>query len=129
MVGFFCFLLFAEEAPLKSPVKGTSGFQQQFEALGPVDRQGRSLRQFDLKTRLFKYPCSFLIYSDEFDQLPKPIKVKVYARLYEILRGNDESGDYDFLTEDTRNAILEILRETKTDLPENWKERTISARD
>jgi hypothetical protein len=126
---FVRYMLFAEEAPFKSPINGTSGFQQAFEALGPVDHEGRSLRQFDLKTRLFKYPCSFLIYSDEFDQLPKPVKDKIYARLYEILRGNDESGDYDLLTEDTRKAILDILRETKTDLPDNWKERAISARD
>jgi hypothetical protein len=126
---FVRYMLFAEEAPFKSPIKGTSGFQQAFEALGPADHEGRSLRQFDLKTRLFKYPCSFLIYSDEFDQLPKPVKDKIYARLYEILRGTDESGDYDLLTEDTRKAILDILRETKTDLPDNWKERAISARD
>ena len=37
---------------------------------GCGDVAGRSLRDFDLTTRLFKYPCSFLIYSPQFDGLP-----------------------------------------------------------
>jgi hypothetical protein len=119
---FVRYMLFAEEAPLTAAVKGTSSFQQEFEAAGPKDSQGRSLRDMDLKTRLFKYPCSFLIYSESFDQVPEPAKEKVYARLYEILQGKDESGDYDYLTAKTRKAILEILRETKTGLPAYWKQ-------
>jgi hypothetical protein len=67
---FLKYLLFIDAAPLNSPIKGTSGFAEQFEQLGPKDKQGRSLRQFDLGTRLFKYPCSYLIYSEAFDALP-----------------------------------------------------------
>ncbi|HEV8543052.1 MAG TPA: hypothetical protein VGR78_11720, partial [Verrucomicrobiae bacterium] len=65
--GFVRYMLFTEEAPLTAEVKGTSDFQKEFEARGPKDSKGRSLRQMDLKTRLFKYPCSFLIYSESFD--------------------------------------------------------------
>lgn len=119
--GFVQYMLFAEEAPLTAPVKGTSNFQQIFENLGPKDSKGRSLREFDLQTRLFKYPCSYLIYSESFDALPKPVKEKVYARLYEVLSGRDQSDPYERLTTETRRAIVEILRETKKDLPPNWK--------
>src|ERR1051325_11788665 len=52
---FLKYLLFTEEAPLTAPIKGTSDFAKSFAAKGPTDRKGRSLRQFDLQTRLFKY--------------------------------------------------------------------------
>jgi hypothetical protein len=118
--GFVQYLLFAEEAPLTNKVEGTSDFQKQFAALGPKDSQGRSLREFDLESRLFKYPCSFLIYSDAFEALLRPVKEKVYARLLEVLTGKDKSDRYEALAPTTRQAILEIIRETKTDLPESW---------
>ena len=66
-------LLFAEEAPLVNPVRGTSGYQAKCLQRGPCDHQGRSLREFDLQTRLFRYPCSYLIYSPSMDALPKEI--------------------------------------------------------
>jgi hypothetical protein len=44
-------------------VKGVSSFAEEFAAAGPRDGQGRSLRDFDLQRRLFKHPCSYLIYS------------------------------------------------------------------
>jgi hypothetical protein len=75
-----------------------------------------------LNTRLFKYPCSYLIHSDAFAALPKEIKEKVYGRLFEILSGKDTSADYERLSPETRRAILEILAETKPDLPKEWKE-------
>ena len=49
-------------------------FAEQFSARGPFDRNGRTLRQFDLKRRLFRHPCSYLIHSDAFDALPTPVK-------------------------------------------------------
>jgi hypothetical protein len=114
--GFVQYMLFAEEAPLTNAVKGTSNFQKEFQALGPKDHKGRSLRDFDLKTRLFAYPCSFLIYSESFEALPKPIKEKIYARLFEILSGQDQSEAYEKLSPETRQAILEILRDTNKPL-------------
>jgi hypothetical protein len=116
--GFMKYMLFAEAAPLTSTVKGTSSFQEDFEKIGPKDSKGRSLRDFDLRTGLFKYPCSFLIYSEAFNNLPPEVKEKVYARLYEILSGKDTTPTYEYLSTDTRTAIMEILLETKSDLPE-----------
>jgi hypothetical protein len=75
---FLKYLLFVEETPLTEPVRGTSEFAKAFAAEGPRDRKGRSLRDFDLKTRLFKYPCSYLIYSDAFEGLPGALKENIY---------------------------------------------------
>jgi hypothetical protein len=115
------YLLFADEAPLESPIEGTSGFSQEFAALGPRDREGRSLRDFDLKRRIFKYPCSYLIYSEAFDALPALAKEYIYDRLLEILSGRDQSARYNRLSPGERREILEILLATKPDLPGEWK--------
>lgn len=119
------YLLFVNEAPLSDSAAETidenSSFAKEFSARGPRDRKGRSLRQFDLRTRIFKYPCSYLIYSDSFDSLPEPAKSYVYHRLLEILTGQDKSQDFAGLSEDNRRAILEILLATKGDLPEEWR--------
>lgn len=119
--GMVRYLLFSGEAKLSGPVTGTSGFREEFEKLGPRDSQGRSLRDFDLETRLFKYPCSYLIYSKQFEDLPEEIQQRVYHRMLEILRGEDHSPEFAHLSEGDRRAILEILRETKKGLPEEWK--------
>jgi hypothetical protein len=110
-------MLFAGAVPLTSPVKGTSSFATEFAAQGPRDSRGRSLRDFDLQTRLFRYPLSYLIYSKSFDALPAGVKAYVYRRLREILRGEDKSKDFAYLSAADRTAILEILRATKPDFP------------
>jgi len=114
------YLLFADEAPLEDPIKGTSGYAEQFTARGPRDPEGRSLRDFDLRTRIFKYPCSYLIYSEAFDSLPEQAKGYVYHRLFEVLTGRDQSPAFARLTGDTRRAIFEILLATKPGLPAEW---------
>jgi len=114
------YMLFAEEAPLTAAVSGTSGFAEEFSARGPRDRRGRSLRDFDLERRLLRYPCSYLIYSEAFDRLPAPVREHVYQRLWDVLLGRDESKTFDHLTADDRQAIREILVDTKPGLPEYW---------
>lgn len=115
------YMLFSGEAKLTEPVKGTSGFTEEFAQRGPRDLQGRSLRDFDLKTRLFKYPCSYLIYSESFDGLPAEVKGYVARRLNEVLTGKDRSEEFAHLSDADRKAILEILRATKPDLAELGK--------
>ena len=121
---FLQYLLFTEEAPLTARVEGLSTFAKDFEARGPRDSKGRSLRDLDLQTRLFKYPCSYLIYSEAFDNLPAQIKSHLYQRLYDILTGKDKTPEFQTLTTETRRAIFEILRDTKSGLPNYWKART-----
>jgi len=116
------YLLFSGEAKLTSNVSGTSSFASDFAARGPRDGEGRSLRDFDLKSRLFKHPLSYLIYSPTFDGLPEPARERVYRRLWEVLSGADTSKPFAHLSADDRRAILEIVRATKPGLPKYWFE-------
>jgi hypothetical protein len=95
-------------------------FSKTFPQRGPRDKQGRSLRDFDLKTRLFRYPLSYMIYSAAFDGMPDLVRDRV-----DILAGQDSSKSVDGLSvenlsADDRRAILEIVRETKLNLPSYW---------
>ncbi len=114
------YMLFADEVPLKEPIEGVSSFTQTFPERGPRDSKGRSLRDFDLQKRLFRYPLSYLIYSRQFDALPDDIRARIYERLYDILSGQDETPKFASLSADDRRAILEILRDTKPGLPVYW---------
>jgi len=114
------YLLFVDEAPLREAVKGTSTFAATFAARGPHDRNGRSLRTFDLQTRLFRNRLSYMIYSDAFDGMPKAIRERVYRRLHDVLSGRDVSRKYAVFSQIERQAVLEILADTKTNLPEYW---------
>jgi hypothetical protein len=115
------YLLFTNEAPLGGEIKGTSSFAEEFASRGPRDSLGRSLRDFDLHTRIFKYPCSYLIYSEDFDAIPSPAKEYVYRRLLEILTGHDQSPDFARLNAQDRQTIFEILLATKPNLPAEWE--------
>ena len=110
------YMLFVDEAPL-TRVASPSGFMARFSAAGPRDSRGRSLRDFDLERRIFKYPCSYMIYSDAFDALPPAVRRAVYERLWQVLSGTDRAGKYSRLTAADRQAVIEILRETRPDLP------------
>jgi hypothetical protein len=112
-VEFVDYLLFVDEPRLPAPVKGASGFTERFSALGPRDRRGRSLRELDLQTRVLKYPCSYLIYSPAFEALPAESKAVIYARLSAVLTGRVPGARYQRLATSDRQAILEILRDTK----------------
>ena len=111
------YMLFADEAPLKEPVEGVSTFSKTFPQRGPRDRQGRSLRDFDLQTRLFRYPLSYMVYSRTFDALPADVRERIYRRLFDVLSAQEQGAKFAHLSARDRRAILEILRETKPGLP------------
>jgi hypothetical protein len=111
------YLLFVDEPPLPGPVEGPSAFARVFAAGGPRDSHGRSLRELDLRTRLMRYPCSYLIYSAPFDALPDVAKQAIYRRLWAVLSGDLSEARYERLSADDRRALIEILRDTKPDLP------------
>jgi hypothetical protein len=102
------YMLFVDEARLPSRVAGTSGFAEKFSAAGARDHLGRSLRDLDLDHRLMRYPCSYMIYSEAFDALPPAAKNAIYRRILKVLETRSAA--------DRRN-IIEILRDTKPDLP------------
>ena len=107
-------MLFVGEVPLTSPIDGTSGFTDHFASRGPLDSEGQSLRQLDLSRRLFRYPLSYLVYSDAFQGLPEIARHPVYRRLWEVLGGADRSPAFAHLSDADRGAILEILEETES---------------
>jgi hypothetical protein len=121
------YLLFVDEAPLPGPsspdsppgkVEGSAGFTARFEAAGPRDSRGRSLRQLDLERRLMRYPCSYMIYSAAFDNLPDPARAAIYRRLWQVLSGEEKGSRYARLSPESRRAVVEILLETKPGLPD-----------
>ena len=111
------YFLFVDEAPIGG-VEGSSGFAARFSSQGPRDRKGRSLRDFDLRTRLMRYPLSYMIYSEAFEALPETARDAIYQRLWQVLSGQERDAHYaSALSQVDRQAIVEILRDTKTDLP------------
>lgn len=114
-------LLCRNDAPLYGPIKGTSSFAKVYQDSAPKDASGRSLAEFDLKERLYKYSCSPLIYSESFTKLPAPLKAQVWRRLKEILTGTDASGNYDYMSKPTKQALLAILQETLPEFGQSLK--------
>ncbi len=117
---FLRYLLFTEEAPLPSRLEAAGEFRAEFQKAAKRDSQGRSLRDLDLQTRLFKYPCSFLIDSDAFRKLPGLVRQKILDRLHTVLLGEDTHADFAGLSAEGRQAVLEILRDTCPDLTAGW---------
>jgi hypothetical protein len=99
----------------------SAGFAEQFSARGPKDSQGRSLREFDLRQRLFRYPMSYMIYTEAFDALPPAAKDAIYRRLWEVISGGAREPVYRGLAVTDRVAITQILRETKPGLPDYFR--------
>jgi hypothetical protein len=116
------YMLMVHEAKLDAPLGGTSDFTKEFAAAGPRDRRGRSLRELDLKRRLFRYPLSFLVYSEAFDALPPPALDYFYKRLWRVLTGEAAEKEFAGLSAEDRRAVLEILRETKPHLPDYFRQ-------
>ncbi len=107
------YLLFVDEAPITDgPIEGSSGFSDVFVAQGRKDGNGRSLRELDLKTRLQKYPLSYMIYSPQFQALPEAPKNLVIGRVNDVLAGKISGPKYAHLTPAIRAAIRDILRAT-----------------
>lgn len=119
------YLLFIDETPLPGPVHGASGFAEKFAAQGPFDGRGRSLRQFDLRARLFRFPCSYMIYSQAFDSLPQPARAAIYQRIWHVLSGTEKGSRYARLSAADRRAIVEILRDTKPGVPGYFQPATV----
>jgi len=119
------YLLFIDETKLTDRVRGGSGFAERFSNIGPRDRKGRSLHQLDLNRRLMKYPCSYLIYSPAFDALPPGAKDPIYRRMWQVLSGQERDARYQSaLSLADRQSIVEILRDTKKDLPQYFQNVT-----
>ncbi len=114
-------LLFADEFQMiDDGVEGDSAFQQAFAKNQRESSEGRSLKDFRLYERLFKYRCSYVIYSSVFDNQPVELRDAVYRRLHEVLASPVAPAGYEYLSDSEKQRILEILIETKHGLPGYW---------
>ncbi len=121
------YLLFLDEAKLAGPLQGTTDFQNWFEKQGKRDVQGRSLKDFDLKTRLFRFRLSYLIYSDSFHNMPAAARLRILRGIFSFLNATDAElkQEWDVTPADfplqERQAIQQIVAETLKECPEFWK--------
>lgn len=115
-------LLFADEFQMvDNGVEGDDSFQTAFAKNQRESSEGRSLKDFRLYERIFKYRCSYLIYSSVFDNQPVPLREAVYRRLHQVLSAPITPQGYEYLSESERKRIFQILVETKEGLPKYWK--------
>jgi hypothetical protein len=108
-------MVFLDAANIASQLTGLQEFTDSFQSRGPRDANGRSLRELNLNGALFKYPLSYLIYSDDFNSLPAYAKDYLYQKLSAYLKGDEELVGISAYSGADRKAALEILRATKSD--------------
>ena len=100
----------------------------EFQSAGPYDSKGRSLRELDLRGRLLKYSCSFLIYSPAFDALPSAMKNYLWGRLAQVLSAKDHTRAYAAMSALDRQNVFEILRDTKPEFAAWLQEQSTVAK-
>ena len=115
------YLLFCDEIRLpESGVQGNHLFPAAFTRNRRPDPRGRSLKDLDLRTRLFTVRCSYMIYSQAFDNLPPELKRAIFLKLRIILDAEIVPPRFAHLGDAERTAMREILLDTKPDLRAAW---------
>ena len=106
-------LFFKDEAALpEGGIEGDEAFPLAFAARAPRSADGRSLKDLQLLTRLFKHRCSYMVYSLTFKNLTPPLKKTVLSRMQQVLAGKDGSGQFEYLSASERAHITLILWQT-----------------
>lgn len=106
------YLLFQGEALLPSGgLKADAEFVQDFLGRRVAAPSGASLRDLELKQRMFRYRCSYMIYTPGFQALQPVMKETVLRSLREAL-SDDAPQEFGYLPAPEKRAILYILRET-----------------
>lgn len=115
------YVLFADEAPLPTGgVQGDAAFKTDFLRNRHAGPMGASLKDFDLKTRMFRYRCSYLVYSPIFTALPKELKERIYRQMAAALNWTKPAAEYAYLPTPEKQAIVAILRQTMPELGKAW---------
>ena len=106
------YMMFSDEAALPAGgIVGDEAYRADFLKNRRVASNGSSLKDFDLKARLFKHRCSYMIYSPVFEALPGVLKQRIYSEMGKELAA---------LPRAESAMIRKVLKETLTDLPANW---------
>lgn len=115
------YLLFADEVPL--PAGGVAGdpeFKREFASVRRLGPAGASLKDFELRSRLFQHRCSYMIYSLAFQGLPPEMKQRVFTRLAQALDTAKPDKEYAYLPAAEKQSIRGILKATLPELPKGW---------
>lgn len=81
-------LLFEDEAKLGGDgVESGEEFVKVLQTFAPATESGKSLTQLRLYQRIFRYQCSYMIYSKAFASLPEVVKERVFITLREKTQG------------------------------------------
>ena len=120
VLAFVRYLLFVEEAPLPSPISASEKFVAEFQKNAKRDAKGRSLKDLDLNTRIFRFPCSFLLDSDAFRSMPSMVRDAILSKLHKVLLGENPDPNFEKISLSDRQAVLEMLKDTAPDLTTGW---------
>ena len=113
------YMLFREEIAIPKVVCNPD-FRRAFLSNRRPDKKKRSLKDLRLDGRIFENRCSYMIYSPTFEHLPPMLKGAIYRRIHEILTAKNPVEGFEHLEQDEKRRILEILHDTKSDLPAGW---------
>lgn len=120
-------LLFRGATELPAGVDGSAEFLRAYAAGAKRGKAARSLRDLELKGRLYSHRCSPLIYTESFAALPETLKVLVFARLRAALESDDPKGRYAYLPGEERRRIFDILLETHPEAARRWSTKAAPA--
>lgn len=116
-------LVGVNEIALPGPVGQRSPFAKVFESKGLQDEEGRSLRQLDLQTRVFRWPLSYAIHSTAMKTLPPVLRDRVWTRLGELfagpLTGDDLAAYGKVIDAEKQQAVRAIIERSLALSPSN----------
>ncbi len=116
------YILFTDEAKLPSGgIEGDATFMSDFARNRRATHTGLALKDFDLKTRLFKHRASYMLYTESWQKLPTELMDRVYYKMAEGLREQNASAIGAHLPPSEKRAIRTILKETLPGLPAWWR--------
>lgn len=114
-------MFFKNEAPLPELDLSRSVFSSEFMSRGPRDQQGRSLYDLQMNQRMLRYPFSYLVYSETFNDLPQEALDYIWPEIKVILDSPSRYPGYEHVSMRNKKAIREILFDTHPAAREYWK--------
>jgi hypothetical protein len=126
-------LFFVDEATFSAPIDGNKRTMVDFVKQGPRDPNQQTLRQLDLRTRLFRYRLSFLVHSLGFKGMPPQARSYCWIRIKAALANTDDrlTAKLDANERKTIHEILQATEQEYRDAPldiRHWKPTGFTAK-